>query len=91
MSENRFAQVKKSFNPSPEKVRNASKKAGRSANQKTAPNYDKKQRYPFSLHYEVRYDMLEELTKHSNAKSASDYLENLIIREWKKLQRKLDK
>lgn len=51
--------------------------------------YEKKQRYPFSLHYDVRYEKLEDLVNFHRSKSASDYLENLIIREWDKMQRKL--
>ncbi|HHT7812892.1 hypothetical protein [Streptococcus suis] len=50
--------------------------------------YRKKKRYPFALHEDVRYDKLQELVAHHQAKSASDYLEQLIIKEWEKLQRK---
>ncbi|CNC26284.1 MULTISPECIES: hypothetical protein [Streptococcus] len=53
------------------------------------PKNNKKGRYPFSLHYDVRYQKLEELVKFHGSKSASDYLENLIIKEWSKMQRKL--
>ncbi|MDB8664293.1 hypothetical protein PNU99_00235 [Streptococcus anginosus] len=90
MTENRFAQVKETFKPSPEKVRATHQKSTRNS-KKAASNYNKKGRYPFSLHEDVRYDKLEELVEYHQAKSASDYLENLIIREWERMQRKLKK
>lgn len=90
MTENRFAQVKETFKPSPEKVRATPKNTSRPS-KKAASNYNKKGRYPFSLHQDVRYDKLEELVEYHQAKSASDYLENLIIREWEKMQRKQKK
>ena len=46
-------------------------------------------RYPFALHEDVRYEKLEDLVAYHGAKSASDYLESLIIKEWEKMQRKL--
>ncbi|WP_228064570.1 hypothetical protein [Streptococcus danieliae] len=51
--------------------------------------YEKKQRYPFALHYDVRYEKLEDLVAFYGARSASEYLENLIVREWDKMQRKM--
>lgn len=52
-------------------------------------SYSKKERYPFALHEDVRYEKLEDLVAYHGAKSASDYLEGLIIKEWKQMQRKL--
>ena len=83
---NRFAQVKETFSqeqgsPKPQAQR---KKAA----QASPKSYNKKGRFPFSLHHDVRYDKLEALVTHHKAKSASDYLEHLILKEWEKLQRR---
>lgn len=59
------------------------------APQKAPKSYVKKGRYPFSLHEDVRYDKLEALVAYHGAKSASDYLEQLIVKEWQKMQRKV--
>lgn len=77
MTENRFAQVKQTFQSTPKREKTPSSR-----------NYNKKQRYPFSLHHNVRYDMLDALVEYHGEKSASSYLENLIIREWEKMERK---
>lgn len=87
MTDNRFAQLKETFDKEPPKKR--AQPPRREAAQKSPDSYDKKGRYPFSLHYDVRYDKLEKLVAYHKAKSASDYLEKLIIREWEKMQRKL--
>lgn len=63
----------------------------RLAAQKSPDSYDKKGRFPFSLHHDVRYDKLEALVAYHGAKSASDYLETMIVKEWNKMQRKLKK
>lgn len=57
--------------------------------QKSPDSYHKKGRFPFSLHHDVRYDKLEALVHYYGAKSASDYVETLIIQEWEKMQGKL--
>ncbi|MDQ8819852.1 hypothetical protein RFF58_01950 [Streptococcus ruminantium] len=87
MTDNRFAQLKEKFDK--ELPKNRTQLPRKKAAQKSPDSYDKKGRYPFSLHYDVRYDKLEELVSYHKAKSASDYLEKLIIQEWEKLQRKL--
>lgn len=89
MTENRFSQLKKEFEEQPRKVRTPSPRKRRPAAKQSPDSYDKKGRYPFSLHYDVRYEKLEELVAFHRAKSASDYLENLIVKEWEKMQRKL--
>lgn len=83
MSDNRFAQLRDNFEKEPPKRRVPT------AAQKAPESYNKKGRYPFSLHYDVRYEKLEDLVVYYGAKSASDYLESLIIKEWEKIQRKL--
>lgn len=88
MTNNRFAQLRDTFDKElPKKRKQSSGKEV--AAQKSPDSYDKKGRYPFSLHYDVRYNKLKELVSYHKAKSASDYLEKLIIQEWNKLQRKL--
>ena len=88
MTNNRFAQLRDTFDKElPKKRKQSSGKEV--AAQKSPDSYDKKGRYPFSLHYDVRYKKLEELVSYHKANSASDYLEKLIIQEWNKLQRKL--
>lgn len=87
MTNNRFAQLKENFEKEPPKKRAQPKREV--AAQKAPESYNKKGCYPFSLHQDVRYDKLEELVAYHRAKSASDYLEKLIIREWEKMQRKL--
>ncbi|HGD3189397.1 TPA: hypothetical protein ACIOCI_002016 [Streptococcus agalactiae] len=87
MSDNRFAQLKENFEKKPPKRRVPRPRT--IAAQKAPDSYNKKGRYPFSLHYDVRYEKLEELVAFHGSKSASDYLEKLIIQEWEKMQRKL--
>ncbi len=87
MTDNRFAQLKENFDKEPVKRRISSPRP--TAAQTAPDSYNKKGRYPFSLHYDVRYDKLEDLVAYHGAKSASDYLEKLIIHEWEKMQRKL--
>lgn len=87
MTENRFAQLKETFDKEGPKQR--PRKPRKEAAQKSPDSYAKKGRYPFSLHYDVRYEKLEELVAYHRAKSASDYLERLILQEWEKMQRKL--
>lgn len=88
MTENRFAQLKEAFEAAPVKEKSPTKPRKRAA--QTAPEgYNKKGRYPFALHEDVRYEKLEDLVAYHGAKSASDYLESLIIKEWDKMQRKL--
>lgn len=88
MTDNRFAQVKEHFEKEPPK-RQAQVRRKKEAAQKSPDSYHKKGRFPFSLHRDVRYDKLEALVDYHKAKSASDYLETLIIKEWEKMQRKL--
>ncbi|MGX9845613.1 hypothetical protein ACR3IL_10055 [Streptococcus iniae] len=88
MTSNRFAQLKENFDKEPPKKRTQPSRKAVGA-QKSPDSYNKKGRYPFSLHYDVRYEKLEALVAYHEAKSASDYLETLIIREWDKMQRKL--
>lgn len=87
MTDNRFAQLKQTFEKEPPKRRNQIRR--KEAAQKSPDSYNKKGRFPFSLHHDVRYDKLEDLVAYHRSKSASDYLENLIIQEWEKMQRKL--
>ena len=87
MTDNRFAQLKETFDKEPPKRRRQVQR--QAAAQKSPDSYDKKGRYPFSLHYDVRYEKLEDLVSFHRAKSASDYLEKLIIKEWEKMQRKI--
>ncbi|WP_449448909.1 hypothetical protein [Streptococcus suis] len=87
MTTNRFAQLKETFDTETPKKRPLPKR--RRVAQQAPEGYNKKGRYPFSLHEDVRYDKLEELVAYHKAKSASDYLEKLIIHEWEKMQRKL--
>ncbi|OTG44237.1 hypothetical protein B7934_10490 [Streptococcus agalactiae] len=87
MTNNRFAQLKENFEKESPKRRVPTSRP--IAAQKAPESYNKKGRYPFSLHQDVRYDKLEELVAYHGAKSASDYLEKLIIQEWDKMQRKL--
>lgn len=87
MTDNRFAQLKANFDKEPPKKRPQTESKG--AAQKAPNSYDKKKRYPFSLHHNVRYEMLEPLVDFHGAKSASDYIEKLIIREYEKMQRRL--
>lgn len=88
MTENRFAQLRDAFDEAPKKER-AVAKSRKKAAQSAPKGYAKKGRYPFALHEDVRYEKLEDLAAYHGAKSASDYLEGLIIKEWEKLQRKL--
>ena len=67
----------------------AAVKSRKKAAQSAPKGYSKKGRYPFALHEDVRYEKLEDLVAYYGAKSASDYLESLIIKEWEKMQRKL--
>lgn len=87
MTDNRFAQLKENFEKSPPKRRIKSQR--KEGAQKAPDSYDKKGRFPFSLHHDVRYEKLEDLVAYHKAKSASDYLERLILQEWEKMQRKL--
>lgn len=88
MTENRFAQLRDAFEQAPKKERVVARACKRAA-QSAPKGYAKKGRYPFALHEDVRYEKLEDLVAYHGAKSASDYLEGLIIKEWEKLQRKL--
>jgi len=90
MTENRFAQLKEAFEAETVKERPKTKPRKRAA-QTALKGYNKKGRYPFALHEDVRYEKLEDLVAYHGAKSASDYLESLIIKEWEKMQRKLKK
>ncbi|HFH6951524.1 TPA: hypothetical protein ACGNHF_000730 [Streptococcus agalactiae] len=87
MSDNRFAQLRDNFEKEPPKRRVPTPRT--TAAQKAPESYNKKGCYPFSLHYDVRYEKLEELVAFHGAKSASDYLEKVIVQEWEKMQRKL--
>ncbi|HEL1175680.1 TPA: hypothetical protein TVL14_000014 [Streptococcus equi subsp. zooepidemicus] len=87
MTDNRFAQLKENFDKEAPKRR--SRVPRKEAAQKSPDSYNKKGRFPFSLHRDVRYEKLEDLVHYHSAKSASDYLEKLIIQEWEKTQRKL--
>ena len=87
MTENRFAQLKETFDKESPKRRTPIRR--KEAAQKSPDSYNKKGRFPFSLHYDVRYDKLEDLVAYHRAKSASDYLERLILQEWEKMQRNL--
>ncbi|MCC9885541.1 hypothetical protein HK151_12600 [Streptococcus agalactiae] len=88
MTDNRFAQLKETFDKEPPKKRAQSPRK-KVAAQKSPDSYDKKGRFPFSLHHDVRYEKLEALVAYHGAKSASDYLETMIVKEWNKMQRKL--
>ncbi|AUA18460.1 hypothetical protein [Streptococcus suis] len=87
MTSNRFAQLKKNFETEPPKERTPVQRVG--ANRKAPDSYDRKGRFVFSLHHDVRHSKLEELVAYNKAKSASDYLEKLIIQEWEKLPKEL--
>ncbi|WP_449457079.1 hypothetical protein [Streptococcus suis] len=87
MTDNRFAQLKENFDKEAPKRRSGVPR--KEAAQKSPDSYNKKGRFPFSLHHDVRYEKLEDLVHYNSAKSASDYLEKLIIQEWEKMQRKL--
>ncbi|NYS33697.1 hypothetical protein [Streptococcus danieliae] len=90
MTENKFAELKQKFESSSNQSVSRKKRGRKRQGAPVSPEtYEKKQRYPFSLHYDVRYEKLEDLVNFHRAKSASEYLENLIIREWDKMQRKL--
>ena len=89
MTENRFAKVKQTFQSTPKRGKTSSSKKQNQEIRKSPESYNKKQRFPFSLHYNVRYDMLDSLVEYHGEKSASSYIENLIIREWEKMQRKI--
>lgn len=39
--------------------------------------------------HNVRYDMLDALVEYHGEKSASSYIEKMIIREWEKMQKKI--
>lgn len=78
----------KASEESPKKVQSIARPRQRAA-QSAPEGYAKKGRYPFALHEDVRYEKLEDLVAYHRAKSASDYLETLIIKEWEKMQRKL--
>lgn len=83
MTENRFAQVKQKREKTP------SSRKQNQEDRKSPESYNKKQRYPFSLHHNVRYDMLDALVEYHGEKSASSYIEKMIIREWEKMQKKI--
>lgn len=87
MTNNRFAQLKETFEK--EIPRKRTEVPPRGATQKAPGSYDKKGRFPFSLHPDVRYGKLEDLVEYHKSKSASDYLEKLIIKEWEEMQRQL--
>lgn len=87
MSDNRFAQLKEEFEKEPFKRR--TQPTRKEAAQKSPESYNKKGRFPFALHHDVRYDKLEALVSYHKSKSASDYVEKLIIQEWEKMQREL--
>ncbi|HEM5124632.1 TPA: hypothetical protein U1311_000359 [Streptococcus suis] len=87
MTNNRFAQLKEKFEKEPPKKQTPVQRAG--ANRKAPDSYDRKGRFVFSLHHDVRHSKLEDLVVHNRARSASDYLEKLIIQEWEKLQQEL--
>ena len=87
MTDNRFAQLKENFEK--EQPNRRTQTLRKEATQKSPDSYSKKGRFPFSLHHDVRYDKLESLVNYHRAKSASDYLEKLILQEWEKMQRKL--
>lgn len=85
MTENRFAQVKQTF----QREKTLSSRKQNQEARKSPESYNKKQRYPFSLHHNVRYDMLDALVEYHGEKSASSYIEKMIIREWEKMQKKI--
>ena len=89
MTENRFAQVKQTFQSTPKREKPPLSRKQNQEARKSPESYNKKQRYPFSLHHNVRYDMLDALVEYHGEKSASSYIEKMIIREWEKMQKKI--
>ncbi|MVX58970.1 hypothetical protein E5983_04825 [Streptococcus danieliae] len=87
MAENRFAQLKETFEQTEQKPRTKTKVTKKKQN--SPASYNRKGRYIFSLHEDVRQEKLEALVEFHQAKSASDYLEKMILKEYAKIQKKL--
>lgn len=54
--------------------------------QEAPRNYEKKKRYTLAFYPKTREEKLEALVQYYGAKSASDYLEQVIEREWKNIK-----
>lgn len=52
MTENRFAQVKQTFQSTPKREKTPSSRKQNQEARKSPESYNKKQRFPFSLHHE---------------------------------------
>lgn len=85
--DNRFEKLKQDFEKSEPKRTVSQSPQTSIRKQFAATGYEKKGRYPFSLYPSTRYEKLEELVDYHSAKSASDYLEKLIIDEWNKIHK----
>ncbi|EIQ82728.1 UNVERIFIED_CONTAM: hypothetical protein KB570_01365 [Streptococcus canis] len=83
MSDNRFAQIKDHCQSQLPKPVSSSDQRGIAS----PKAYQKKKRYTLSFYPEIREEKLEALVQYHGAKSASDYLEQLIEREWKNIKR----
>ncbi|MDG3142902.1 hypothetical protein MKL29_08795 [Streptococcus suis] len=55
--------------------------------QEAPRNYEKKKRYTLAFYPKTREEKLEALVQYHGAKSASDYLEQVIEREWENIKR----
>lgn len=54
--------------------------------QEAPKNYEKKKRYTLAFYPKTREEKLEALVQYYGAKSASDYLEQMIEREWENIK-----
>ncbi|WP_069989769.1 hypothetical protein [Streptococcus agalactiae] len=54
--------------------------------QEAPKNYEKKKRYTLAFYPKTREEKLEGLVQYHGAKSASDYLEQVIEREWQNIK-----
>lgn len=54
--------------------------------QEAPKNYEKKKRYTLAFYPKTREEKLEALVHYYGAKSASDYLEQMIEREWENIK-----
>lgn len=79
MTSNRFAQIKDQFQPQPV---SSFYRRGIAA----PKEYEKKKRYTLAFYPKTREEKLEALVQYYGAKSASDYLEQLIEREWETIK-----
>lgn len=82
MSNNRFAQIKDQFQSQPAKLVSSSYQRGTAS----PKEYEKKKRYTLAFYPSTREEKLEHLVRYHGAKSASEYLEQLIEREWQNIK-----